>query len=161
MANLLQLPSELQDSVLILLCARDLLRLRATCSSAARIVFSKEAFLRSRARCLRDRFVVIVRRFLAYRKVERFLSDRTWWEYGQEANTETARNTDYHWEVLLGTQALVTHGFSVKLPDANPASILDHLQGTTGMVGEIFNPSPVFRVLYATEVGGTHHRNII
>lgn len=154
MGSLLQLPSETQDCVLILLDAEDMLCLRATCR-AARIEFSKTKLLQARARCLRDRFAVIVRRFLAYRKVEKLLCDRTWWQYGDiaTANGETLRNTNYHWQVLLSTQALVAHGFSARLPDQNPASILDHMERTTGMDEQRFSPDYLFQVLYAAQVG--------
>lgn len=149
--SLWQLPLELEGRVLFLLSAQDYLRLRSTCT-LARVHFSKQLFLESKTRRLGERFAVFVLRFLAYRKVEKFLSDRTWWEYGADMRTETAIDRpDLYREVIQATRTLATCAFSSKCSCPDPLLILECVTQDTSDT-ELFNMNILCRVLYATEV---------
>lgn len=149
--SLWQLASELEDRVLLLLCAKDYLRLRSTCR-VARDHFSKQLFLNSKTKRPGNRFAVFVLRFLAYRKVEKFLSDRTWWEYGADMRTETAiDDPELYRQVVQATRTIATYAFSAKLPRPNPLPILDYVTHDTSDVKR-FDMNILCRVLYATEV---------
>lgn len=76
---LFQLPGEVRDAVLQHLPARELLRVRATCRTGE-ILLSRDRLLELKSRPLRDRVVVIVRRYLAYGTLEFKLSRALIWD---------------------------------------------------------------------------------
>lgn len=140
---LLLLPSDVLDLVLQHLPARELLRVRATCPYAKTYLDSPK--LRElKVRLLSDRVVVIVRRYLAYRKVEKLLSDKTWWHDGSGPVVYRNKKLAQH-----ATRPLEDKALSPRL-GADPLSILERMRRTPTDANMDFCAACV--LLHATEV---------